>query len=337
MPSGYDMSGPSADAARSQVSKKTTIIGADELHLVQQNGDLPITLAAGSAPGENGVSLLRTRFHGGMHFSATPRQHLIWFQLSNMRIECRRGGRKLTQEVSVGSLAICPAGIDCAADAEDGGDIILVAVDPAQLALATAEDSVPEAQLIERLSGCDDALLELARSLVVESAHDYPNGPLFWNEAASAFIGRLAARHTSGHESQMRGRLGKRLLERLRNYIMAHLDEAIEVADLAALAGRSPYHFSRVFSRSVGISPHRYVVHLRLQRAVELIRDGRSSLAEIAAQTGFADQSHLSRWVRRVHSERLIRAKRQYDPDNVFSSAIPLPVNQDKKLAAMSA
>jgi AraC family transcriptional regulator len=38
-----------------------------------------------------------------------------------------------------------------------------------------------------------------------------------------------------------------------------------------------------------------------LQRATELVRGGRSSLAEIAAATGFADQSHLSRWVRRVH------------------------------------
>jgi Berberine and berberine like len=37
------------------------------------------------------------------------------------------------------------------------------------------------------------------------------------------------------------------------------------------------------------------------------------------------------------NSERLIRAKRQYDPDNIFSSAIPLPVSEDKRHAAMSA
>jgi AraC family transcriptional regulator len=55
------------------------------------------------------------------------------------------------------------------------------------------------------------------------------------------------------------------------------------------------------------MTPHRYVVHLRLQRAIELLRDGRSSLAEIAARTGFADQSHLSRWVRRVHGVSLRR------------------------------
>jgi AraC family transcriptional regulator len=55
-----------------------------------------------------------------------------------------------------------------------------------------------------------------------------------------------------------------------------------------------------VFAQSVGMTPHRYVVHLRLQRAIELVREGRLSLAEIAASTGFSDQSHLSRWVRRV-------------------------------------
>src|SRR5215471_19967492 len=119
MPSVHDVSGAPRNDVRPRVSEKNTIIGSDELYLVQQDGSLPKTLAAGSAPGESGVSVLRTRFRDGVHFNATPRQHLIWFQLSNMRIECRRAGRKVTQKVSTGSLAICPAGIDCAADAEE--------------------------------------------------------------------------------------------------------------------------------------------------------------------------------------------------------------------------
>jgi AraC family transcriptional regulator len=44
-----------------------------------------------------------------------------------------------------------------------------------------------------------------------------------------------------------------------------------------------------------------------LQRAIELARERRSGLAEIAAHTGFADQSHLSRWVRRVYGVSLTR------------------------------
>ncbi len=64
----------------------------------------------------------------------------------------------------------------------------VLAVDPGKLALAAAEDSALDAQLIERFTGCDQALLDLARCLASESASGYPNGPLFWNEMASAFV-----------------------------------------------------------------------------------------------------------------------------------------------------
>src|SRR5262249_46091352 len=148
-------------------------------------------------------------------------------------------------------------------------------------------------------------LLYLARNLASESASVYPNGPLFWNEVATDFLQSLIARHSSRPEGRARGSLSKEVLERITDYVIARLDEHIEVAALANLAGRSPFHFNRVFARSVGVTPHRYIVHLRLQRAIELVRDGRSSLAEIAARTGFADQSHLSRWVRRVRGVSL--------------------------------
>jgi AraC family transcriptional regulator len=188
-----------------------------------------------------------------------------------------------------------------AADAKGSVDAILVAIQPGQLALAAAEASALDAQLIERFSGHDQRLLALARTLVRESADDYPNGPLFWNEVASAFIDSLLARHTSQGESRSRGRLGKDVLQRLRAYVITHIDEPIEVDALARLVGCSPFHFSRLFTRSVGMTPHRYVVHLRLKHAIQLVRAGGCGLAEIAARTGFADQSHLSRWVRRVH------------------------------------
>jgi len=180
-------------------------------------------------------------------------------------------------------------------------DAILVAIDPGQFALAAAEGSAFEAELIERLRGHDWPLFDLARSLAAECAGGYPNGPLFWNGIASAFIDGLLVRHTSKPKGPLRGRLDGRVLGRIRDFIVAHMDERIEVGALARIAGRSPFHFTRVFARSVGMTPYRYVVHLRLRGALELMRDGRHGLATIAAATGFADQSHLSRWVRRVH------------------------------------
>jgi len=273
-----------------------------EVCIAQENGGLPATLGAGSAPGESGIFVLNARFQGGLHISATPRRHHICFQVSEQaHFACRIADRTLSHQPPNGSLAICPSGADYCADASGSVEAILVAIDPGKLALAAADDSALDARLIDRLSGYDQVLLDFARDLASESANGYPSGPLFWNEIASAFVGSLLVRHTSNFDPRMRGALQKDELQRLRDYIMANLGEPIEVATLAGIAGLSEFHFTRVFARSVGMTPHRYVVHQRLQRAVELLRAGTSGLADIAASTGFADQSHLARWMRRVH------------------------------------
>lgn len=277
-----------------------------EFRCAHNDGSPPLTLTTNSPPGESGVSLLRTRFQHGVHFSATTRQHLIFFHLSpHLRLECRMAGRALLHEPAAGSLAICPAGIDCSAESDSSVDVLVVAIEPGQLALAAAEDSALEAQLHERLSGYDDQLMSVARTLALENAEGYPNGPLFWSETAYGFMSCLVFGHTSAPDHLARGMLGKCALQRIRDYILAHLAEPIEVGKLAELANRSAFHFSRVFTRSVGMTPHRYVVHLRLQAAIGRIREGRAGLAGIAADTGFSDQSHLSRWMRRVHGVTL--------------------------------
>lgn len=278
-----------------------------ELNLAQADGRFPTTVASGKAPGEGGVSILRVHFQGGVRLRAQPRRHLVSFHLTDLRIDCRIGGQTLRHDGPPGSFAICPAGIDCKADADQSVEALFVAIDPGQLALAAAENEALDARLIDRLSGYDRTLFDFARTLALESGDGYPNGPLFWNDAASAFIDRLVARHTSKPERKTRGALSDAVLKRVKDYVLAHLDESLDVATLASLAGRSPFHFSRVFTRSVGISPYRYIVRLRLQRAIELVRARGAGLAEIAARTGFADQSHLSRWVRRVHGVPLTR------------------------------
>ena len=276
------------------------------LYMAQQDGRWPTTLASGSAPGESGVSVLNLRFKGSLHVHTTPRLHCICFLMSPGRIEKRMAGHVVCGERRAGSLTINPAGVEFAADADADMDILVVTVDPGRIALAAAESALPEAQLIERTVGDDPGLFALARTLAFESRHGYPNGALCWNKAAGSFVDRLVAGHTA-MPARSRGALGKDQLQRLRDYVVANLDEPIGVEALADIAGRSPFHFTRVFTRSVGMTPHRYVVHLRLQRAIELVREGQSGLAEIAARTGFADQSHLSRWVRRVHGVPLSR------------------------------
>ena len=93
--------------------------------------------------------------------------------------------------------------------------------------------------------------------------------------------------------------LSRERLKRVCDYIEAHLDDRLTLADLAAVACLSPYHFSRSFKQAVGAGPQRYVMHRRVERAKALMRRTDQPLALIAQEAGFADQSHLTSVFRR--------------------------------------
>lgn len=99
------------------------------------------------------------------------------------------------------------------------------------------------------------------------------------------------------------GNLGRRLrpagreplaVRRARDYLDAHLDAPVELADLAGAVGLSRFHLLRVFRATVGTTPHNYLTDRRVARA-KLLLDGSLPLAEVAAACGFADQPHLNR------------------------------------------
>jgi AraC family transcriptional regulator len=68
----------------------------------------------------------------------------------------------------------------------------------------------------------------------------------------------------------------------------------LSIERLAREVGVSPGYLSRAFKRSTGISPHQYVLRIRVNRATQLIQTTNRSLGEIADQVGFADGSHMT-------------------------------------------
>jgi AraC-like DNA-binding protein len=94
---------------------------------------------------------------------------------------------------------------------------------------------------------------------------------------------------------QAPGPAAPRDLDWLTSYLMLHLGEAISVEDMARRAGLSPSRFAAAFRAHFGMAPHRYLTHLRLAHAQELLRNSRSTLVEIAGYCGFADVHHFSK------------------------------------------
>ncbi|NCB14748.1 MAG: AraC family transcriptional regulator [Synergistales bacterium] len=82
-------------------------------------------------------------------------------------------------------------------------------------------------------------------------------------------------------------------------FLRENMTRNISLDELAALSSLSPWHFLRTFRDETGLPPHAYLTQLRVRKAERLLRAGHSpSMA--AAEAGFADQSHLTRWFRRI-------------------------------------
>ena len=85
-----------------------------------------------------------------------------------------------------------------------------------------------------------------------------------------------------------------------REYLHAHYAEPVSLTRLAAVAGLSCFYFLRLFRITFGVTPHVYLALLRLERARELMRTA-APIAQTAVAAGFSDQSHLTRFFKRVY------------------------------------
>jgi AraC-like DNA-binding protein len=83
-------------------------------------------------------------------------------------------------------------------------------------------------------------------------------------------------------------------LLRARDFIWAYYTENITLDELATVTRLSRFHLVRAFAREFGMPPHMYLNHVRLAQSKKLIAAG-IPLAVVAAEVGFADQSHFTR------------------------------------------
>ncbi len=94
---------------------------------------------------------------------------------------------------------------------------------------------------------------------------------------------------------RFRGGLAGGALRRVRSYIDEHIGERISLDELARQAGVSRFHFARQFRLSTGESPMSYLRRVRIERSKRILQTRDTSIAEVAAQLGFSDQSHFTR------------------------------------------
>jgi AraC family transcriptional regulator len=207
---------------------------------------------------------------------------------------------------AAGSIMLVPAGSPALWRWHGSKDSLHIYLEPGLVARVAGEafGLDPARLTVPPLDGLDLPALQAAmRAVDTELTADGAGGPLAAESLANVLAVHLI-RHVLAPRRPARGPNGALPRGKLRavvEYIEEHLDASPTLEQMAAVARLSPYHFARQFKAATGLPPHEYVIARRVERAKQFLQGGADlSLAEVAAQAGFSDQSQLTRHFKRL-------------------------------------
>jgi AraC family transcriptional regulator len=171
-------------------------------------------------------------------------------------------------------------------------------IDP-RFAADVVEDGLPTDRIafVTRHSVLDSVIVDYATTFRAELAADAPNGVLYAETLTVGLVLHLLANHAVAKPKvpAPAGKLNAYQLRAVVDCIESQLDEDVPLIALAQRAHVSPFHFARLFRATVGLPPHQFVMRLRIERALHLMRSGSMPLAQVALACGFHDQPHFTR------------------------------------------
>jgi AraC family transcriptional regulator len=127
----------------------------------------------------------------------------------------------------------------------------------------------------------------------------------------------------------------QRKIQEVQAFLAANLDRDVDLPAIAREAALSPYYFSRQFTAYVGVPPYRYLIGLRIARAVELLRDTELSVTQICSRVGFNSLSHFTTTFRRHTGLSPSAYRRRIDWEqraNRFSASTDPLVHRPKQM-----
>jgi AraC-like DNA-binding protein len=165
-------------------------------------------------------------------------------------------------------------------------------------------------QLSTDIAGCPRALPWFAPEIIRDAdlahrivrAHrllEAAGDPLAAEAAMLDALSTLIARHARNRPEPARLARDNPHVAAMKSRLAADLTAPLALTDLAQAVGLSAFHAARLFTRETGLPPHAWRNQVRLQRALGPLRAG-VSVTEVAAASGFTDQSHFTRHFRRM-------------------------------------
>jgi AraC family transcriptional regulator len=257
-----------------------------------------------------GVEVARHRFLAGEIGVEPLKGHVVNLHLSGpIRMVTRLDGESWEGSYTRGNVEIFPAGRrieQVLGEASEDVNVLLEAEFVRRVAADVGADP-DRLEILNRFEARDPQIERTMLSFLTELESDGLGSGLYAEALATALAVHLLREHSSLGERAKRkvgqeplGGLSAKVLGRVLDYVHDNLAGDLTLAGMAREANLSPYHFSRLFKESTGMSPHQYVVRERVERAKRLLLRGDLPGAAVAREVGFYDQGHLARHTRRL-------------------------------------
>jgi len=244
----------------------------------------------------NGVSLVVSDGSAGQASFTDRERHLLGLALGRPHRADFRIAEAPWQTLRMrpGDIQVLPAGTPHEVAWESARFALLAIGRDRAAALAADEDRASEPAARPGLRLRDPLLPELMESVAAELLRDGGPEPLMLDALERLLVLRLARLSGDLADAPDPAILTTRQLALVRRAISDRLAERFRIDELATLLGWSTAHFIRSFRRTVGLTPHQFVIAERLDRARALLLESDLPVSAIAIMTGFSSQSHLT-------------------------------------------
>ncbi|PNB74465.1 AraC family transcriptional regulator [Pseudomonas sp. GW456-E7] len=202
-----------------------------------------------------------------------------------------------------GRIALMPPGEIHDGASEGGGAYTLKTFRLSQALIAGMTEEISGQPRELELSSVlleDPRLVGNLRGLHEAMQQDVGPGSLALQTQWITLFERLLRQSRAITPESIPGSLSALQWSRVRDYCFSHIDQRITLDDLAGLCGLGRFPFLKQFKRTIGMTPHAWLLRLRLERACGLLSRSGQPIVDVAHAVGFYDQSHFNRAFRQA-------------------------------------
>lgn len=265
-------------------------------------------LVSSMSVGWDNLNIIYDRQPGIKLPKTSVKQHTIGILIdmpsSPVRTERIIDGRFMEEQNVRGECIIIPANMTHQAAWEEEGSAVAIAIDPKVFAQTIYEVVDPDKiEILPQFATPDPLIYQIGIALKSALTKHGSTGRFYAETLINTLIVHLLENYSTTRPNTsecITRKLPQYKLQQIIDYIHDYIDSDLSLNELANSVQMSPHYFSRLFKETTEFTPHQYVIRCRIERAKDLLKKGKSSIAEIAIKVGFVDQSHLHRYFKRL-------------------------------------